>query len=781
MRVGKHIILIMGILLTCALARADEIIVELTAGEYTVEDLEDGEVIHIEDASIAASPGSPMLPHKVYNVALPPDVVLDSIRLSIVEITESALSGVFDIAPTPPVGKLDGSSGFEWGDATNIVDGKDMDIYGRDAFVPSAYVEIAKTCQMRKWKFAQIAFFPFRFNPVQRQLRLCDAVTIKIEFSRDANLLDENSLRDSVMDRKAAQMLVNYSSASDWYTPNAVNSVPADDEDTFNYVIITTEAILQGSSKVSDLKTHLQDNLGFRVLIVTESHSYEDGDAAGGYNAKTGQAPNGTDDKIRKWLQDNYLEPPNGYGIVYVLLIGDPRTSGDLPMKTCYPGTGYSVPTDYYFADLTGDWDSDGDATYGENGQDEPDFYAEVFPARIPVYNAAYSTLDGIIQKEIDYDTASGDLGWRKQVLFPLSFPWATQDPSHIAQCMKSEYLDSRGFSYYETYQDKATGCTSDYPYDELLVGSPSTSSSGGTAYNRWKDHPYGMVWWYGHGNASLTAVGYGSSCSDGYMFYSGWCPNLDDSHPAFTFQISCSNGLPSSTINLGYSLLKNGAVSTCSASAVAWGWDTDYDGEGTCQRRYGCSEDLAFYYGQGISNYDASDGSCLNARALCDAKAYLSSGSSSYASDSYSYHSYFAFNLYGCPHTRLVGEANTYIRLENFEANASGSNIVLTWETGAEIDNAGFIIYRSDGTERKAISRLIGAEGSASAGASYRFVDDDVEAGVTYQYWLVDIDTSGTWTAHGPVSARINLEATEPQRDRTVRDHTGNQVRLAR
>ena len=777
MRVGLFISLTLGMLWVCALAGADEIVVEFVAGDYTITDVENGEVIHLDNSSSATSPGSPMLPHKAYNVALPPDVVWDSLAISVIETTESSVPGVYDIAPAPPIGRLDGSGEFEWGDATNIVDGKDMDVYGQDAFLPANWVEVARTCQMRKWKFAQVRFNSFKYNPVQRQLLFCGEVSVKIEFDRDADLLDEGSLWDTVLDGKAAQMFINYHAAVQWYKRDS--RIPFDlPEGTYDYVIITTEAIYAGSSKLADLKAHLQDNLGYKVLIVTESHSYEDGDVAGGYGAKTGQAPDGTADKIRKWLQDNYLEPPDGYGIVYVLLIGDPRTSGGVPMKTCYPGTGYTVPTDYYFADLTGDWDSDGDEKYGENGQDDVDLNPEVYVARIPVYNAAYSTLDKIIQKEINYDTASGDLNWRLDVLFPLSFPWSTLDPSHLAQCMKAEYLDSRGFSYYETYQDKASGCTSDYPYDELLVGNPTySSSSGGTTYNRWKDHPYGMVWWFGHGNSALTAVGYGSSCDDDYMFYSGWCPDLDDSRPAFTFQISCSNGLPSSTTNLGYSLLKNGAVSTCSASAVAWGTTYSYDHGGDCHRKYGCSQDIGFYYGEALSDYDATDGSCLNARAFYDANAYLSG----YDSDRYAYHSYFVFNLYGCPHTRLYGETNTYIRLESFEAHARGNNMVLTWETGAEIDNAGFLIYRFDGNERKQISRFIEAEGSPTAGASYRFVDSNVRPGVTYQYWLVDIDTNGTWTAHGPVRGRISFEPTGVHIRKTTRDRISDNAAIAR
>jgi len=105
-------------------------------------------------------------------------------------------------------------------------------------------------------------------------------------------------------------------------------------------------------------------------------------------------------------------------------------------------------------------------------------------------------------------------------------------------------------------------------------------------------------------------------------------------------------------------------------------------------------------------------------------------------------------------------GGDDTYIELVSFEARPQGSGIVLTWETGAEIDNAGFVIYRAImGTfDYQQVSDLIAAEGSPSVGASYSFTDSNVQAGITYNYYLVDIDTSGKWTAHGPASARLPM-----------------------
>lgn len=91
-----------------------------------------------------------------------------------------------------------------------------------------------------------------------------------------------------------------------------------------------------------------------------------------------GQPPNGVAEKIRQWLKNNYLQ----LGIENVLLIGNPDEDdptnpddsvGEIPMKMLYPRVGdgyhwdwYNSPSDYFYADLTGNWDLDGDELFGE-------------------------------------------------------------------------------------------------------------------------------------------------------------------------------------------------------------------------------------------------------------------------------------------------------------------------------------------------------------------------------------------------------------------------------
>jgi len=102
-----------------------------------------------------------------------------------------------------------------------------------------------------------------------------------------------------------------------------------------------------------------------------------------------------------------------------------------------------------------------------------------------------------------------------------------------------------------------------------------------------------------------------------------------------------------------------------------------------------------------------------------------------------------------------------TLIELSDFTATPGAKNIILTWITESEIDNAGFNLYRSEaetGEYVKINDALIPAQGSSTQGSSYEFADKDVQNRKTYWYKLEDIDLTGKSKMHGPVSATPRL-----------------------
>jgi hypothetical protein len=98
-----------------------------------------------------------------------------------------------------------------------------------------------------------------------------------------------------------------------------------------------------------------------------------------------------------------------------------------------------------------------------------------------------------------------------------------------------------------------------------------------------------------------------------------------------------------------------------------------------------------------------------------------------------------------------------TAISLVSFGAEADAGSVTLTWETGAEISNAGFNLYRAaspDGPWTQINEALIAARGDPVAGASYTFTDTPGYG--TFYYQLEDVDYFGLSTQHGPTSVKL-------------------------
>jgi hypothetical protein len=129
---------------------------------------------------------------------------------------------------------------------------------------------------------------------------------------------------------------------------------------SYDYVIITTNDIVAHSARLEGF-IRLKERFGYSVKVVTETD----------FDGLDGQAPNGRAEKIRQWLINNYTSQEIEQGS-YVLLIGNPDPAiDDIPMKMCWikfaePGN-EAYPTDFFYADLTGNWDLDGDLYFGEH------------------------------------------------------------------------------------------------------------------------------------------------------------------------------------------------------------------------------------------------------------------------------------------------------------------------------------------------------------------------------------------------------------------------------
>ncbi|MCA9925987.1 MAG: hypothetical protein KC421_26630, partial [Anaerolineales bacterium] len=98
-----------------------------------------------------------------------------------------------------------------------------------------------------------------------------------------------------------------------------------------------------------------------------------------------------------------------------------------------------------------------------------------------------------------------------------------------------------------------------------------------------------------------------------------------------------------------------------------------------------------------------------------------------------------------------------TAVTLISFTAvSQQAKSVQITWQTGAEIDNYGFELWRSkEGVWETAVKIHTEPAVGTGTGAIYRY-QDSVPANGTWYYWLVDVDTNDVKATHGPVSVVV-------------------------
>jgi hypothetical protein len=179
----------------------------------------------------------------------------------------------------------------------------------------------------------------------------------------------------------------------------------------YNMILISPPTFAAESQRLADWQT----KRGIRAIVVDNWEDFPGQDGP---------------EKVRNAIRWYYDRHP----IEWVLLMGD---TGQIPIRYIYnpdclevSPTGYEAngasltvkPTDYYYADLTGNWNIDGDGNWGErgiynqlNGQDEWDWETEVYVGRLPADTV--QELKVMIDKTIAYGQGIGAGEWMNRYM----------------------------------------------------------------------------------------------------------------------------------------------------------------------------------------------------------------------------------------------------------------------------------------------------------------------------------------------------------------------------
>jgi hypothetical protein len=485
----------------------------------------------MEGYSGSLVPGLPRLPATVVHIPLPAGARLVSV--DILDRDQRTIPGEYRVEAAAPMTPT-APDPQETQEYLETWAANRQRAYASDETYPSSPVEVLGQSARGAETFARVRFSPFVYRPLSGRLEIIHRADIAIEYRMD---------------------------------PSGPGFLPKGRNGPTPYVIITTDDLASAVDTLVTWKTYI----GLPAQVVTDSWI-------------SGQYP-GDDiqEQVRNFLVDKYTD----WGIEYVLIVSDHE---NIPMRVCTPWANQpfgTLPTDHYYADLTGDWDSDDDGLYGEYTQDDFDYVPEVLVGRIPCDDE--TTVRSICEKIVAFEADTGD--WKNDMLLMgavLNFENESQmgrprtDGAELMEQIRTD-MDWGGVQH--TLYEKETIRPSPYPCDwPLLLYWVS---------EKWETNDYGLVTWHSHGYTDEALRKYWAS-DDGDSIPEYWevethrffrnidAEYLDDDHAGIVFACACSNGNPDEEDNLGRALLENGSSSVIAASRPGYyanGWLDVSDG----------------------------------------------------------------------------------------------------------------------------------------------------------------------------------------------------------
>jgi hypothetical protein len=329
------------------------------SGEYQLIDFG-------KNSLLTAMPGQPALPFAKVSLMLPPGEA--AVGIEIVFSDEVTVSGKFNLYPQQEVRPVSavGKGIFL----------KDEAIYSQNKTFPADPKGQLVTAFLNGRSFALSTFTPVRYNPVSGKLSYFTTAKVVVRTAPDAKA--NAALANLNTNTTAAIRLADNKSMEQSYQIKKTATTT-----NYDLLIITPNEFANGFENLR--ANYLKEGL---TSLVVKRDSIT--------STMTGMD---VPEKIRNFIIQEYQT----HGVQYVLLGGDDE---QIPHRGfyCYviSGSGYSdqnIPADLYYSALDGNWNNDGDAFWGEPGED--DLLPDVAVARMPFSNT--SELNRMLNKGYKY------------------------------------------------------------------------------------------------------------------------------------------------------------------------------------------------------------------------------------------------------------------------------------------------------------------------------------------------------------------------------------------
>jgi uncharacterized membrane protein len=494
-----------------------EIRIPLNFGELRRADYDEYTQLLLDGADgLLLTPGAPVLPVAGHMLSLPVNSIVTEVQLENGEYFLFTTDKKIVPAPEP----------------TPLIFGAEPEplyegeTYGSSSLYPTRELEFMVTTgrgdngDIVAHVFARV--FPVRYNPVTGQLVLLEAGELVVK-----------------------------------YTPPEVNPFSRrDSNETYDVLVLCPLEFYNESLRY---KNH-REAMGWRVKVVSLDNVYDDSII---------NTSSGRDDQERiKYFIKGAIEK---WGIEHLLVMGD---IDKFPIRKVRIEDidGTNTPTDHYFSDIykqgtlnLSDWNSDGDAYWGEsrNGAanaDNCDMDPDVHVGRLPA--STEQELRNMINKTIMYDeniTADDAHDWYRNVTFVGSDTFGGSSggvaEGEFALNTAAAYIP--GFNISKFYEKSGT----------FVRANIFNSINRGASLMSFSDHGStgGVVW---------TSGGYGPGLSrtDAASLTNGHKLPLSIQDACLTNNIDTSD-------SLGENIVLNpngGGIGSMGATRIGWGmWDT--------------------------------------------------------------------------------------------------------------------------------------------------------------------------------------------------------------
>jgi hypothetical protein len=306
--------------------------------------------------------GYPEIPCKLINLLIPADEAVSGITID--DSIGQEIEGSYDVYPAQDTRMIDESK-------PPFVP-PDSAAYSSTTPYPGKLAEIVHNGYLSGYHLVSVRLYPVQYIPAEKKLifysKIAFTVHTRAGVSKAVPVYRRSPILKARIEKLVKSLVANPEAVTGQgvketiprlrsgqeVKPLEITFLPSIEGDFVDYIIITIETLKDTFQMFADWKT--------KKGVVTQVRTIE--------WISTNYTGCDQQEKVRNFIKDAY----SYWGVGYVLLAGDTKI---IPERK---GFGW-IPTDLYYSDLEGNWNFDGDYTFGEVS-DSVDLFPELAVGR---------------------------------------------------------------------------------------------------------------------------------------------------------------------------------------------------------------------------------------------------------------------------------------------------------------------------------------------------------------------------------------------------------------